>query len=322
MLQGAGADKINFVGGEPTLAPYLGELLEASRAVGLVTSIVTNGERLDTLLDTHHQFIDWVGLSVDSAIEQVEVELGRGRGGHVARSRRLFARLSTLRIGTKLNTTVTSLNCEEDMSGFVLDARPLRWKVFQVLPVEGQNTGRVEPLLITTDQFMAFVRRHEWLGEHGIHMAVESNDDMTGSYAMIDPLGRFFSNSSGRHVYSRPILDVGWPQRSRTSSSAPSGSRAAEVSTAGGQFPSGFPPPRTPDRGDRPGMGRCSPSWLTWDGAAAFSRPRVGSPSGTLSAECGFLARCRDLTRPPRLREFPQCPGASPGSGAWPPPPP
>lgn len=32
---------------------------------------------------------------------------------------------------------------------------------------------------------------------------------MRGSYAMIDPLGRFFSNASGRHTYSEPILRVG-----------------------------------------------------------------------------------------------------------------
>jgi organic radical activating enzyme len=46
MLGDAGADKVNFVGGEPTLAPHIGDLLVATRRAGLVTSIVTNGERL------------------------------------------------------------------------------------------------------------------------------------------------------------------------------------------------------------------------------------------------------------------------------------
>ncbi len=32
---------------------------------------------------------------------------------------------------------------------------------------------------------------------------------MRGSYVMVDPLGRFFGNATGRHVYSQPILDVG-----------------------------------------------------------------------------------------------------------------
>jgi len=53
------------------------------------------------------------------------------------------------------------------------------------------------------------VNRHLGLLAHGITVAAESNEDMTGSYAMIDPLGRFFSNVDGRYVYSSPILEVG-----------------------------------------------------------------------------------------------------------------
>lgn len=209
MLKDAGADKINFVGGEPTLAPFMGDLLAASRESGLVTSLVTNGERLATLIGSHGEFIDWVGLSVDSASEVVEAALGRGRGGHVARSLQLFDLMRGRCIRAKLNTTVTRLSFAENMSPFVLRARPERWKVFQVLPVEGQNDGSVDDLLITPEQFEEFVQRHRHLRDRGIDLAVETNEDMTGSYAMIDPLGRFFSNVGGRHVYSSPILETG-----------------------------------------------------------------------------------------------------------------
>lgn len=209
LLRQAGTEKINFVGGEPTLAPFMGDLLVTSKSVEMVTSIVTNGERLARLVETHGSYLDWVGLSVDSASEATEIALGRGRGGHVARSLELFALLRDRGIQTKLNTTVTRLSVDEDMSGFVLAARPQRWKVFQVLPVEGQNDGGVDDLLITTQQFEAFVQRHLHLRDKGIHLAVEANEDMTGSYAMIDPLGRFFSNVEGRYLYSQPILEVG-----------------------------------------------------------------------------------------------------------------
>lgn len=37
----------------------------------------------------------------------------------------------------------------------------------------------------------------------------EDNEAMTDSYAMIDPLGRFYGNHGGRYVFSRPILEVG-----------------------------------------------------------------------------------------------------------------
>lgn len=209
MLRPAGVEKLTFVGGEPTLCPHLPVLLRRARDLGFVNTLMTNGFRLQHLLEAVPDCIDWVGLSVDSADETTQAALGRGRGDHVAKSIEHFRHLHERRIRVKLNTVVTSLNWQEDMTCFVLSTRPERWKVFQVLPIEGQNTGKVEPLLITRDQFQAFVDRHRGLAAHGITVAAESNEDMTGSYAMIDPLGRFFSNVGGRHVYSPPILEVG-----------------------------------------------------------------------------------------------------------------
>ncbi len=109
-------------------------------------------------------------------------------------------------IGIKLNTVVTALNWQEDMSDFVRELAPSRWKVFQVLAVVGQNDGAVEPLLISADQFGRFVARHAALAAEGFEAVAEDNDAMTDSYAMIDPLGRFFGNSGGVQSYSRPIL--------------------------------------------------------------------------------------------------------------------
>ncbi len=208
-LRAEGVEKITFVGGEPTLCPYLPRLLQFARQLGFVVMLVTNGKRLRRVLAEAPGCIDWVGLSVDSAVEATQALLGRGHGSYVDESIELFDLLREAGIRTKLNTVVTSLNCEDDMSAYVLRTRPDRWKIFQVLPVQGQNDGRIEPLLITREQFDAFVERHRWLTAHGIVLAAESNDDMTGSYAMIDPAGRFFDNSAGRHTYSRRILEVG-----------------------------------------------------------------------------------------------------------------
>ncbi len=209
MLRPVGVEKLTFVGGEPTLCPHLSALLRQSRDLGFVNTLVTNGFRLQRLLEEVPDCIDWVGLSVDSADETTQAALGRGRGDHVCKSIEHFRRLHERRIRVKLNTVVTSLNWRENMTDFVLRTRPERWKVFQVLPIEGQNTGTVGPLLISSDQFQEFVDRHRGLTPHGITVAAESNEDMTGSYAMIDPLGRFFSNVGGRYVYSPPILEVG-----------------------------------------------------------------------------------------------------------------
>jgi radical S-adenosyl methionine domain-containing protein 2 len=160
LLRDAGCEKLNFAGGEPTLHPHIGALLAESRRLGLVTSIISNGARLSQLLAGHAADLDWVGLSVDSADESVQSALGRGTGGHVARSLALADEIRARGLRLKLNSVVTALNWREDMSEFIRRVRPERWKVFQVLPVGGQNDGAVDDLLIDAGQFRAFVDRH------------------------------------------------------------------------------------------------------------------------------------------------------------------
>ncbi len=208
-LRAAGVDKINFAGGEPTLYREIGPAIQHSKALGFTTSIVTNGAKLIRLLEGHAAALDWVGLSADSGVEVVQHGLGRGRGDHVQRTIGHADLLRSLGVRVKLNTVVTSASWLEDMSDFVRRVQPERWKVFQVLPIKGQNSGSVEKLLLSPAQFAAFVDRHQHLGFEGFAPVVEDNAAMMGSYAMVDPLGRFFGNATGEHVYSAPILEVG-----------------------------------------------------------------------------------------------------------------
>ena len=209
LLADAGTEKITFVGGEPTLHPHLPELVRHAAGLGLTTCIVTNGARLLQVLDAAPGAVHWVGLSVDSGSEQVQAQLGRGKGDHVSKSIALADEIRRRGIRLKLNTVVTALNCDEDMSELVRRVQPERWKAFQVLRVEGENDGRVEPLLITAEQYAGFVTRHDHLKAEGLGLVPEDNDAMRGSYVMINPAGRFFGNETGRYVVSEPILDVG-----------------------------------------------------------------------------------------------------------------
>ena len=215
ILREAGGQKLNFAGGEPTLYPHIGELVVYAKELGFTTSMVTNGARLDALLDEHHTALDWVGLSVDSGREDVQQALGRGRGNHVVQTIALADRARSLGVRVKLNTVVTALTWQEDMSELVRQMQPERWKAFQVLPVRGQNDGSVEDLLISGKQFAAFLAQHNHLAAEGFRPIAEDNDAMRGSYLMIDPLGRFFDNIGGIHRYSQPILDVGIDQALR-----------------------------------------------------------------------------------------------------------
>lgn len=215
-LAAAGFDKITFAGGEPTLCPWLGELVSCARRHGLTTMLVTNGSRLLTpgWLEQHAAALDWVVLSIDSADPRTHERLGRSIAGQAGRALPVDHYLKAAQalrargVRLKLNTVVTAQNADEDMGALVLALRPERWKVLQVLPVAGQNDG-VAPLCIDAPTFQSFCARHQRVADAGIAVVPEDNEDMTGSYAMVDPAGRFFDNTAGRHTYSRPILGVG-----------------------------------------------------------------------------------------------------------------
>ena len=218
MLAEAGAEKITFVGGEPTLCPYLGDLLATSKDVGLTTCIVSNASGLtENFLDKWGHLIDWVGLSIDASSDQIHAEIGRGMRGDLARSRShhlelaidAWDRCRSRGIRMKLNTVVCKPNLDDDMMELVLKLRPERWKIFEVLPVEGQNDGDVDDLLLDEGEFQTWVDRHASIADEGIQFVPESNELMRGSYAMMDALGRFYSNSEGGHTYGPSILEIG-----------------------------------------------------------------------------------------------------------------
>ena len=218
MLAEAGAEKITFVGGEPTLCPYLGDLLATSKDVGLTTCIVSNASGLtENFLDKWGHLIDWVGLSIDASSDKIHAEIGRGMRGDLARSRShhlelaidAWDRCRSRGIRMKLNTVVCKPNLDDDMMELVLKLRPERWKIFEVLPVEGQNDGDVDDLLLDEGEFQTWVDRHASIADEGIQFVPESNELMRGSYAMMDALGRFYSNSEGGHTYGPSILEIG-----------------------------------------------------------------------------------------------------------------
>jgi MoaA/NifB/PqqE/SkfB family radical SAM enzyme len=72
-------EKMNFVGGEPTLHPDIDQLVLAAKEMGFTTSIVSNGARLARLLASPAgAVLDWVGLSIDSATDEGNALVGRG----------------------------------------------------------------------------------------------------------------------------------------------------------------------------------------------------------------------------------------------------
>ena len=212
-LAGAGFNKINFAGGEPTLCPWLPDLLRRARELELTTSIVTNGSCITPeWLDRVDGCLDWAAVSIDTVDPAKLKRIGRStRTGPLSEADylRIMDMLKERGVHLKINTVVSQSNKDEDLARFIADAQPERWKVFQVLPVRGQNDGLVDDLVVTNEEFSSYVSRNRYVEALGVVLVPESNDLMTGSYVMVDPAGRFFDNVAGTHTYSRPINRVG-----------------------------------------------------------------------------------------------------------------
>ncbi len=191
-LASKGIEKLNFAGGEPLMYPLLQPALRYAKELGMVVSIVTNAS-----LITPSKFkemapnLDWMGISVDSAREQVEIALGRGRGKHISHAAQVADWTNDYGISLKVNTTVTKLNYAEDMRPLIQKMAPRRWKVFQVLSIHGQNDEHFDQLSISAEEFSIFKQNNKIDSDS---VVFESGDDMLDSYLMLSPSGEIMSN--------------------------------------------------------------------------------------------------------------------------------
>ena len=79
-----GVEKINFVGGEPMLNPYIDDWIIEAKELGLVTSIVSNGTKMtEEWLRRMALHLDWLGLSIDASNDEIHTRVGRGRIGEI-----------------------------------------------------------------------------------------------------------------------------------------------------------------------------------------------------------------------------------------------
>ena len=201
--------------------PLAGELLRYSKQELAYesTSIISNGSRLTSQwFEAHSRHLDIMGVSVDSVEPATLFQLGRwpaggrppragegpadiGQLGHVRRAAALCREHGVL---FKLNTVVTALNVHEDLSPLVNETGAMRWKIFQVLPMGGENTGAaatrghdVAPLLVTASQFGEYVARARAGVSDPSIIEEEDNATMQASYILVDEFGRLLDTSTG-----------------------------------------------------------------------------------------------------------------------------
>lgn len=194
--------KINFVGGEPLLYPYLPDLLYHTKNKGFTTSIVTNGSLLKRRFNELSGLVDWLGLSIDSFDHNTLRSLGRISKGNTLNYHEVIPLAHELGSKLKINTVISQFNWQENMIHEMRSISVDRWKVFQFLPVTGENDQAIEALKISDEQFNFFCQTHK-----SLKPVVENNDAMQGSYLMISPDGFLFDNSHGYYKYGPSLLN-------------------------------------------------------------------------------------------------------------------
>ncbi|CAG9819031.1 unnamed protein product [Phaedon cochleariae] len=218
MLKKSGMEKVNFSGGEPFLpqrGKHLGEMVKfCKRELKLASvSVVSNGSLIkEKWFEDYGQYVDIMAISCDSFNEETNKAIGRGQGNknHIKQLRKVRDWCQKYDVLFKINTVVNTYNYDEDMSRQIMEIKPIRWKVFQCLLLEGENAGaealrNAERFYISEEIFNNFLERHK-----GVDCLVpESNKKMQNSYLILDEYMRFLDCTSGSKIPSKSVLDVG-----------------------------------------------------------------------------------------------------------------
>ncbi|KAK0684744.1 RSAD2 protein, partial [Pygoscelis papua] len=218
MLKEGGMEKINFSGGEPFLqdrGEFVGKLVQfCKQELKLPSvSIVSNGSLIrERWFKKYGEYLDILAISCDSFDENVNVLIGRGQGkkNHVENLHKLRQWCREYAVAFKINSVINRFNVEEDMNEQIKALNPVRWKVFQCLLIEGENSGEdalreAEKFVISDEDFEQFLDRHKDIS----CLVPESNQKMRDSYLILDEYMRFLNCRNGRKEPSKSILDVG-----------------------------------------------------------------------------------------------------------------
>ena len=154
--------RINLAGGEPTVYPYIEEIIRYIHKQGIKCSIITNGSHLtEEFCIRMSGMLDMIGISIDAATEDGNIRVGRCNMNGVPNFDQL-ARISdiihTNGIRLKINTVVSKLNLHEDLNSVYGRLRPNKVKLFYMHVVDNINASArtLEP---TREEYESFVKK-------------------------------------------------------------------------------------------------------------------------------------------------------------------
>ena len=182
--------RINLVGGEIFLAPYLQQLIDYIVLKGIKVSIVTNGALLtEEFIDQNKGKIETIGISVDSLNCFTNIRIGRCCTSKTLTKKRLYEVCTWIKnsgIKLKINHCISKYNVNEDIRSFINDIRPDRFKVFQMTIIEGINE-KLKDMQVTEKEFLEAASKYV-----SIDGIIETEETMKDSYLMVNSKGEFY----------------------------------------------------------------------------------------------------------------------------------
>lgn len=193
-----GKTRLNIAGGEPVLnMSRLGPIIDFASELGFKLSIITNGSHIENLLPYIKKF-SLIGISVDSTDDDTNRKISRCTSdGTVMPFSVLFNKINLLKaenpgLRFKFNTVANQYNWNENIIGKFQVIKAEKYKLLRQLPFK-ENKG------ISDEEWDSFLKNNI---RQGLNIITEDNEEMTQSYLMIAPDGRFFQNGDGNYKYS------------------------------------------------------------------------------------------------------------------------
>lgn len=188
---------INFAGGEPVLYKDFLSLVGYAKRLGFPVSIISNGSLLlnEKLMPvkTFSQ-IETLGISTDSFDKKRLISLGCCDGAFRVltkeRLKKIIERAKSVNptIKIKLNTVVSRLNLNEEMTNFENEVEIDRWKFLKIKPFENNHFSN-KYLTISDAEFQDFIARNPVKNGTAVQEFTT-----TRSYIIIDNEGNLLDN--------------------------------------------------------------------------------------------------------------------------------
>lgn len=197
-----GITDITWTGGEALLYPNIVDLVKEAKENGIRNKLITNGmllaenEKAREIFD----YLDSITLSIDSADNKINGELGRGTE-HFEHIHTLLDYLKDKDVKVNINTVVSRKNLEniEELGNFLNNYNINLWRVFQFMPLR-ETAEKNKNIFEISDQ--EFINKKEIFKKFTNINKVDyrQEKDMEDKYVLLVANGDIVITENGKDV--------------------------------------------------------------------------------------------------------------------------